>query len=1174
MRRKSAERESSPIMSLIRPPRRFLRSIHLERDFADPSALHDYVVTADIAGIVSRITQGLESGSTQRAWRITGDYGSGKSSLAVLLASIASRGASELPKKVRARLKLRGTASAGGLVPVLVTGTRASVREAILEGLVRALETELRGGRRPAFLVRARKALAEGEVSDDAFVIELIREALDHFREREEEGRGIILILDELGKFLEFALMNPQNQDVYFLQQLAELASRSDDVPFLVVGLLHQGFSSHVQDSSTDVQREWEKIAGRFEEIVLRPSALQVMMLAASALNVECEQVPWKVAELQGKVLGQAIEAGLFPGGDESEAIDATSIYPINPGAFAILQRLFRHYGQNERSLFSFLFGSEPFGLVDFATRNTIGGVLKASDVFDYVRANMAHRLRQETGSRWMMIDDLIGSFSSGDSSTIAVLKAVGILNLLDSQGLRATAEVVELVQAQATGSDHLRRALAELCEKGVLYRRGAKGDYCLWPHTSLDLRQRYQDAAAAVGELRSVVPELLGALETRPLVGRRHYIETGNLRAMSVAFVALHNAEEVLLQEYELDGRLLVVLCESAGEQDAGRKLARSAKARAERRCLVAVTRPLKDFATDVQELRRWRWISENSPEIANDHFAAREIARRLDLAQQRVSDALAEVLGFRRLTGRLAGVEWYYEGKEISIHSARDLLRRISKVFDVVYPRAPRVLNELVNRAQLSSAAAAARMRLIERIFEHPHEELLGMDPERKPPEMSMYLSVLKQAGLHVRRGKAHTFVLPKASADPCHLEPVFQHILEWLQEAGESRRPLPQLVETLRQPPFGVRDGLILVLVAVFLATHEQEVALYEDGAFVRRVTGLEFARMAKKLEGFELQYCKIAGVRREVFHRLLEVLGEADKGESKTDATVLDVVRPLMGFMAGVTDFARQTQALSEPTLAVRRAILSACEPSTLLFKELPTALGFPSFEAAARAKSGDAKVVASFVDALRAALNEIREAFSQLLARIAAALRTSFEMDGRASLRRLRENLGRRGQALLFAVQEPSLKALCMRLADTGLSDDAWLGSIGSLICAKPPARWGDGDEVRFRDGLAVRVAGFSAAENLVFPAGEALPEQAKAMRVSIMSQDGVQRERVLRLSSAQVTRSAELRREIEALLGRAGRNESLAALSELLLDLSQGSEDGYASGVAGQRRRM
>ena len=71
------------------------------------------------------------------------------------------------------------------------------------------------------------------------------------------------------------------------------------------------------------------------------------------------------------------------------------------------------------------------------------------------------------------------------------------------------------------------------------------------------------------------------------------------------------------------------------------------------------------------------------------------------------------------------------------------------LSRIFDEVYNRAPRIHNELVNRRSLSSAAAAARMRLVERMFTDAGTEFLGMIPAKKPPEMSMYLSVLEQYG-----------------------------------------------------------------------------------------------------------------------------------------------------------------------------------------------------------------------------------------------------------------------------------------------------------------------------------------------------------------------------------------------------------------------------------------
>ena len=47
-------------------------------------------------------------------------------------------------------------------------------------------------------------------------------------------------MLDELGKFLEYAAFHPEQEDVYVLQILAEEAARSGDRPFVVMALLHQ----------------------------------------------------------------------------------------------------------------------------------------------------------------------------------------------------------------------------------------------------------------------------------------------------------------------------------------------------------------------------------------------------------------------------------------------------------------------------------------------------------------------------------------------------------------------------------------------------------------------------------------------------------------------------------------------------------------------------------------------------------------------------------------------------------------------------------------------------------------------------------------------------------------------------------------------------------------------
>ncbi len=86
---------------------RFARSANVERDLARPEPLDGYVLTARGLDVVERIAT-TAAGSAGGAWSLTGPYGSGKSSLALLL-DAAFGGRSQLQ---RAALGLVDDASA------------------------------------------------------------------------------------------------------------------------------------------------------------------------------------------------------------------------------------------------------------------------------------------------------------------------------------------------------------------------------------------------------------------------------------------------------------------------------------------------------------------------------------------------------------------------------------------------------------------------------------------------------------------------------------------------------------------------------------------------------------------------------------------------------------------------------------------------------------------------------------------------------------------------------------------------------------------------------------------------------------------------------------------------------------------------------------------------------
>lgn len=286
------------IASLHRYSNRFLRSTDLSRDFNDPNGLQGYCLTDFGRSCLSRITEGLKPSSSRRAWRLTGDFGSGKSSFALLLANALRDAKGRLPKDLRELvLEQIPEVKKAQYIPVLVVGNRESMALSILSTLQGVLKELFSRGAKSALDVTIERALLKNRVSDKE-ALQLIREANAKIVQS-GKASGMLLILDEVGKFLEFAALHPEDQDVYFLQQLAEMAGRSGKHPFMVVCLLHQGFNAYAEQLTQATQREWEKIAGRFDEIIFQQPLDQIALLISSALNPVVTKIPSELSVLQ-----------------------------------------------------------------------------------------------------------------------------------------------------------------------------------------------------------------------------------------------------------------------------------------------------------------------------------------------------------------------------------------------------------------------------------------------------------------------------------------------------------------------------------------------------------------------------------------------------------------------------------------------------------------------------------------------------------------------------------------------------------------------------------------------------------------------------------------------------------------------------------------------------------
>ncbi len=532
------------IAELFQVRSRFVRSAHLERDFHDPDALKGYVLTPTAKTSLERLAGGLAPHSTQRTWRITGDYGTGKSSFALAVSHLLAGDDAALPADLRRSVDFRGLrVERPRLLPVLVTGSRSHVATAILGALARALEEAWPRGRPPQIVEKARAAARLTNRQSEDRAVNLLVEAASYLREN-GKASGLLIVLDELGKFLEYAALHPERQDVYFLQSLAEAAARSQEAPLVVVGLLHQGFQAYAEELSQPAQKEWEKVAGRFEEILFDQPLEQASVLVANALNVRLPKLPTGVARELTRDMGRALDLGWYGPAAGREALKelAPGVYPLHPTVLPALVRLFSRFGQNERSLYSFLLSDELHALQAFARQPAAPGrFYRIHQLYDYARAAFGHRLAvQSYRSHWNQIESVIESYPRDDARALEVLKTIAVLNLIDSPHHLATDDSVALAVAGAdlAAGKRVRATLREFRRgKSVLYFRGRAGGYCLWPHTSVNLERAYQDAFKAVPVPTRVRAAIRSDLETRPLVARRHHIETGNLRHFAIEY-------------------------------------------------------------------------------------------------------------------------------------------------------------------------------------------------------------------------------------------------------------------------------------------------------------------------------------------------------------------------------------------------------------------------------------------------------------------------------------------------------------------------------------------------------------------------------------------------------------------------------------------------------------
>jgi hypothetical protein len=1064
--------QDKPLSSIVEISRKFLRSIQIDDDFGRDDALSGYVCQGTARTLLESMAHQLLE-TQQRAFTWTGPYGGGKSSLALTLCSLVGpdRNLRDRAKKILSippdsPIHKAFDAKGTGWTVLPVVGKRASVRDQIVSAIEK----------------RTRSTIKKKKNAD--VIADLVALA-------EKNKQGLLLIIDELGKFLEH-LATDSNEDIYFFQQLAEAASRAKG-KLVVVGILHQPFEAYASGLGRQTRDDWAKIQGRYIDIPLVAATDEIIELIGQSIRVS-EKIDLRPFETVCSTIAESMKKRR-PAAPPNLVKSLLACWPLHPVTASLLGPMSRRkFGQNERSIFGFLASREPLGFSEFLqSQSALGDSLyRPEHLWDYLRSNAEPAiLASPDGHRWAQsVDSVERAEAKGTALHIAIAKSVALIEMFRSgAGVAADFETVLSSIKNATSKD-VERALANLLDWKILIERKHLNAYGVFAGSDFDIEGAINTARNEISAFSSkLIAELA---DLNPIIAKRLYHETGTMRWFSKSIIPVGELSAFIEQYQPLPGSVgSFILCvpESQTSEKALQSIVGDASTSSQATSLIlGIPKNGKKVADLSHELAAAERVFTTKAELDGDPVARREIASRISSLR----GALQE-----ELTDSFRSANWFQNGEKLSESHNSTLSELASSVAEEIFYSTPCINSELINRDDLSSNVVKARRELMYRMLKHSSESKLGY--EGYPADAGLYYTVLHNAGLHLNRPRNGGWGFGKPRNDgevgTSYLA-IWSETEELLRNSQHHVR-LSEIYALWEAPPYGLKKGTMPIIAFAFFLAHKAHIALYLNNVFTPNISEVVIDELLHDPRLISFKYVNAGENKSSLAESISRIVLVSKISESETPKlSPLDTARGLVSIVVDLPNWTKRTNSISEAAQNVRNMLLKASDPHKVLYADLPTILGSNSEH--------------ELVERLTSVVTELKTAYSKKLADIRAAVLDSLQQGAGST-----EELKTRAQSIKGITGDFQLESFVTRLEEFDGSDSATESLISNAI-NKPSQSWVDRDLDLAIIQLGALATSFRKAEALAGLRGRTSPR--KSFNLVLSSGQGKDLSRAIEIS--------------------------------------------------------
>lgn len=1050
-----------------------------------------YIPTPNAIRISNQISNDFKQGA--RSFNIIGSYGTGKSSFLWAIEQTIKRNKSYFGLNLLPSPKVDF---------IKIVGEYQSLKQSFVDTL---------------------------EIKKDKDVVEnIFSEIFNRYYVLDKKSPLLFIVIDEFGKFLEYASQHEPEKELYFIQQLAEFTNNSDN-NIVLLTTVHQNFDAYAINLESTQRQEWTKVKGRFKEITFNEPVEQLLFLASE--HIDERQSTIKKEKTVNELVELLTLSKAFKTNEDYVKEIAKKLYPLDAISAYVLTLSLQKYGQNERSLFSFLESTDHTGLYQHSILSE--SFYSIAEVYDFLIYNYFSFLNSRYNpdfSAWKAIktslEKIESLFDDNISDYAKIIKTIGLLSINAQGGSFINRDFLAVYAEKSLCILNANKLIEDLEGKKVILYRNYNNRYILFEGTDLDIPTALYEAGNKIDDITDVVTLLNKNYSLPPVLAKRAMFETGTPRLFEYKISSQPISTK---PEGDVDGFINLIFNEKDILSDI--KKISSENQESILYCYYLNSKDIKDLLFEIEKTRK---VIEDNPD---DKVAVTElkniVVHQRNLLNHKILNSFF---------GDKTSVRWVFAGKQKELKSQKEFNSFLSHICQTVYHKTPYFNNELVNKHRISTSIHTAKrnyFRALANDWDVPH---LGFPDDKFPPEKTIYLSLLESNGIKLCDDNIANIIEPHNDNG---FHSLWKVSVEFLDSAKLTKRNIAEFIEILNNKPFKLKQGFIDFWIPSFLFIKRDEYALFNEGIYTPTINEDILELIAKIPKDFEVKSFVLEGVKLDIFNSYRKFLN-IDLNRSSNAQTFIETIKPFLVFYRGLPDYSKETKRLSKESIAIRDAIATSKDPEQSFFEDFPAALGYSVTKI-----QKDRAELQHFIIHLQDSIKEVRNSFDELVNRFEFFLQDKY-FEKPLSFEEYKIKFQSRYKTLHRHLLLNSQKSFVQRI-DSKIEDKkAWLSSLAQSLVGRSLEKFKDEDELMLYDKFTDMILSLDSLNRISMTAFD--DEREIALDVQINSFDGGMTSKVIRLPKGKFKDVEKLEGKIKELLSK-DKSTDLAALAAVLKGL-------------------